>query len=74
MTMLQKYFQPGEDNAMTTVSRVKAKNNKIENFNLANFFFDNEKITVSFVYTFVVVVQPETFRILVQVTIELLSH
>ena len=48
---------------MTTVSRVKTKNNKIENFNLANFFFD-QRITVCFAYTVVVVVvvvEPETF-------------
>lgn len=65
---------------MTTVSRVKTKNNKIENFSLAIFFFDNERITVTvcFAHTsvvvVVVVVEPETFQFLVQVTIELLSH
>ena len=63
---------------MTTVSRVKTKKNKIENFNLAIFFFDNERITVCFAYTVVVVVvvvvEPETLGILVQTAIEILSH
>jgi len=59
---------------MTTVSRVKTKNNKIENFNLASLFFDSERVTVCFAYTFVVVVEPETFRILVHTAIEILSH
>ena len=64
---------------MTTVSRVKTKNNKIE-----IFFFDNERLTVCFAYTVVVVgvavvvvvvvVEPETLRILVQTAIEILSH